>query len=74
MLLIMNADSASSTLQRHCTHHAIFTNSAWLCSTVGEHGKTLITTLQQLVNPRSAMSEEQLLQNHACTMHGHTCR
>jgi hypothetical protein len=28
----------------HFTHHAMFPNSAWLCSTVGEHGKTLITT------------------------------
>jgi hypothetical protein len=31
----------------------MFTNSAWLCSTVGEHGKTLITTWQHLVNQRS---------------------
>jgi hypothetical protein len=37
--------SATAAPQHHITHHAMFTNSAWLCSTVGEHGKTHFHTL-----------------------------
>lgn len=37
------AASATAAPHHHITHHAMFSNSAWLCSTIGEHGKTLIT-------------------------------
>jgi hypothetical protein len=42
MNVVVDAAAAASTTQQHCTHHAMLTNSAWLCSTIGEHGKTLI--------------------------------
>jgi hypothetical protein len=35
MLLLMLLHAAASTTQQHCTHHAMLTNSAWLCSTIG---------------------------------------
>jgi hypothetical protein len=43
--------AASATPHHHITHHAMFTNSAWLCNTIDEHGKTLITTMDGVNNP-----------------------
>jgi hypothetical protein len=45
------AASAIAAPHHHITHHAMFTNSAWLCSTIGAHGKTLITTMDGVNNP-----------------------